>query len=570
MDPKIIYAKTPNGDEAVRQSTRVVQRNLRMVLVQIDGKTSVAELAEKIGNPRLVESAIKELSNDGLIAPVGEASSAKEKGRSADAAHEKGMSAGAMNSALSQFSTFDSRLSVPAHSAHSVVPPDRVSQASQFSSFGRPVLPASVQEPAPKKVEAPAEKKRTSHRKGIPLGKIVSVGLAGAVVAIGATALLYPYGRFLPAIETVASQWAGEPTRVGDVHVRFFPKPQLVLSSVTIGAGEGSRISEIAIDKPWGLLGSGAHTIDDIEMSGLFLKADQLAKLPLLSGGSVSSGSLAIRRIRLDGLKLQFGSGPVFGDMAGNIIFANNGGIQKATFETADRGLLVDAQPSAGGLELSFEGRGWKPDGLPSPFASLQAKGRLQPGVLLIRDVDTTFLGGILRGNWLFEWHNGLAMAGDATLLRLSAASVAGAFAPSLKIDGEMNGAMHLRSRGQDWDSLWKNAEAGVDSQIVRGIVQGVDLGEMARRGPGAEVRGGATRFDSLRSSLDVGPRRIVLRNVQLDAGMVKASGQFSADRQAGVDGNMTVNLRTSVTNFSVPVRIYGTLPDLVASNKAQ
>lgn len=38
MDPKLVFAKTPIGDEAVRQSTRVVQRNLRMVLVQVDGK----------------------------------------------------------------------------------------------------------------------------------------------------------------------------------------------------------------------------------------------------------------------------------------------------------------------------------------------------------------------------------------------------------------------------------------------------------------------------------------------------------------------------------------------------
>ena len=32
MDPNLVFAKTPIGDEAVRQSTRVVQRNLRMVL----------------------------------------------------------------------------------------------------------------------------------------------------------------------------------------------------------------------------------------------------------------------------------------------------------------------------------------------------------------------------------------------------------------------------------------------------------------------------------------------------------------------------------------------------------
>ena len=66
MDANLIYAKTPIGDEAVRQSTRVVQRNLRMVLVQVDGKMSVEELSNKIGNSRLVHAALRELEEGGV------------------------------------------------------------------------------------------------------------------------------------------------------------------------------------------------------------------------------------------------------------------------------------------------------------------------------------------------------------------------------------------------------------------------------------------------------------------------------------------------------------------------
>ena len=61
MDKYLVYVKTPIGDEAVRQSTHVVKRNLRMVLVQVDGKLSVAELSTKIGNSQLVEAALREL-----------------------------------------------------------------------------------------------------------------------------------------------------------------------------------------------------------------------------------------------------------------------------------------------------------------------------------------------------------------------------------------------------------------------------------------------------------------------------------------------------------------------------
>ena len=69
MDLGLVYVKTPTGDEAVRQSTHVVQRNLRMVLVQVDGKLSVAEMAVKIGNVQLVEDALRKLEEGGFIAP---------------------------------------------------------------------------------------------------------------------------------------------------------------------------------------------------------------------------------------------------------------------------------------------------------------------------------------------------------------------------------------------------------------------------------------------------------------------------------------------------------------------
>src|SRR5574343_137879 len=81
MDANLVYAKTPTGDEAVRQSTRVVQRNLRMVLVQVDGKMSVEELSAKIGNPRLVQAALRELEEGGYIAPTLEAVSVWEESR---------------------------------------------------------------------------------------------------------------------------------------------------------------------------------------------------------------------------------------------------------------------------------------------------------------------------------------------------------------------------------------------------------------------------------------------------------------------------------------------------------
>jgi hypothetical protein len=159
-------------------------------------------------------------------------------------------------------------------------------------------------------------------------------------------------------------------------------------------------------------------------------------------------------------------------------------------------------------------------------------------------------------------------MAGDGTFSRLDSRKVSVAFAPSLKIDGDMSGTIRLRSNGRDWDSLWSNVEAVLSTEITRGALHGVDLGEAVRRSGGGEVRAGSTKFDRLRSTINVTPKQVVGRDVRMDAGMVTAVGQFNSGRNGQVDGNMAVTLQTSVSSQNASVRVFGTLPDLSATTR--
>jgi hypothetical protein len=107
-----------------------------------------------------------------------------------------------------------------------------------------------------------------------------------------------------------------------------------------------------------------------------------------------------------------------------------------------------------------------------------------------------------------------------------------------------------------------------LSTEITRGAFNGLDLGEAVRRGGGSEVRAGVTRFDRLRSTITITPAQIVGRDVRLDAGMVTATGQFSAGRNGLVEGIMAVTMQTSVSSQNAAVRIYGTLPNLSATTR--
>lgn len=563
MDPNLVYAKTPTGDEAVRQSTRVVQRNLRMVLVQVDGKTSVGELAGKIGNPRLVESALRELEEGGYIAPTIEAVSVWEESKKA----AKAESGPQPVLAMSQFSVFGPK---------SLGAPDSKSDSafgSNFSSFGKPILPAAGKAKAEtlKQLSGVDEKPEPEFSAaGRPRlsWRFVVLGFAGLLVTLLGVLLVFPYAKFKPALEASLTQYLQTPVKIEGVGIALFPMPQLKLTDVRFGNPADGNIAEVRISSPLSLLGSPPFQLSRVDISGAALAANRFVAMPFFKGAATGSSIANVRKIHIDHSQLILSEGLAFSDIYGEIRFSADGAVEKATFETNDRSLLVDARPGPLGVALNIEGRAWKPSGTSISFASLQAKGVLQKDRLLIQNIDTTFLGGILKGDWLLDWSNGLAMAGDGTLSRIDSRKLSAALVPSLKIEGDMTGSVRLRSTGRDWDSLWGNSEGVLNTEITRGALYGVDLGEAARRNGVSDVRAGATKFDRLRSNITVNPRQVVGRDVRMDAGMVTAVGQFVSSRDGQVEGNMAVTLQTSVSSVHAPVRIFGTLPDLSATTR--
>lgn len=565
MDSNLIYAKTPIGDEAVRQSTRVVQRNLRMVLVQVDGKMSVEELSAKIGNPRLVVAALRELEEGGYIAPTLEAASVWEESRKK--ARQEGRPE--VSQPMSQFSVFGPKTGAGLDSKASP------SVVSNFSSFGKPILPTrngvvsgfkpSVApppyQPSPEPVVSERAPRRLTRRHWM-------LGAAGGLCLLLGTALFYPYDRFKPAIEAAATGFVGAPVKVGEVGVAFYPAPHLKLTGLAIGQGGEGRIAEVRVNSLFSLmLGSPVH-ISRIDITGARLLARQLVAMPFFKTESTSRGSVLVDRVHVDQSQVILAEGVAFQDVFGDLVFRPDASLEKATIESADRSLLIEAQPSPLGIALNIEGRAWQPAGTTVSFASLQAKGVLQSDKLLVQNIDTTFLGGILRGNWLLDWSNGLAMAGDASLSRIDTRKLAAAFVPSLKLEGDLGGTLRLRSSGQEWGGLWRNAEAVLNAEITRGTLYGVDLGEAARRHGVSEVRAGATKFDRLLATVNISPRQVTARDLRMDAGMVSATGQFAAGRDGEVEGGMTVTLQSSVNSMTVPLRIFGVLPDLTVAGR--
>lgn len=549
MDPKLVYVKTPTGDEAVRQSIHVAQRNLRMVLVQVDGKLCVAEMAAKIGNSQLVESLLRELEAGGFIAPSMDVWEDGERqarvGRSSE---------------LSKSSTFSEE------SARFFETGNLAGVARSFSACGKPIFSHSRNVASEPAMVNRCDEPEIAQGKRMRLYFWFRRGVIGFVVLFGVllgVAFFYPYSRLIPAFEASTSRFLQTPVLISDVGVTFSPWPQLTLSDVKLGESADSQIDTISIASPLSLLSGGLQRISSVKISGATISVNRIADLPLFAfRRELAVEDISIQEIRFTQSQVSVRD-LALRDLSGVIRFKSNGSVDNASFYAVDRSIQFSAVPTAQGIALKIHGQGWKPAGSPFSFDSLQAEGLLQKDRLFIRSLDTTFLGGILKGTWLFDGGNGLMIAGDATLSRLDCRQIGAAFASSLKLQGDLSGALRLRAGGSDWQSMWENVEATLDAEITRGVLDGVDLGEAARHDGGSLVRVGSTKFERIQTTLMINPRQISGRDLQMSAGLMTASGQFVASRDGRVEANAMVSIHMSTLTRQVPVRISGVLPDL-------
>jgi hypothetical protein len=517
-----------------------------MLLVQVDGKLTIAELGTKLGDPKMVERSLRELEEGGFIAPILEAVSVWQESK---------LRVDRLKAAvLSGASTLGSK---------SLTQIDSDGASSNFSSFGKPVLSANGRQVA-ENAQAPEEGAAKLGRSRLIW---VLIGLVTSALVAVSVLLFFPYTRFKPDIEAELARVWQLPVSVGDVRLNILPQPFLLLSNVRIGNGSESTIEKIRVFEPYSMLGSGVHSLTRVEISGGRIATDHLVALstPGDGGQLLNKPKTILKTVAFDGLSIAAGQ-LVFGELVGEASFGNDGRIEKGSLRTVDRTLRIDAQASPDGALLAIEGVGWRPTVESAlTLESVQAKGLLKKDKLVVQSFDMHALGGVLRGSWLLDWSNGLVMAGDATLERLDSRKVMVHFAPAVALEGELMGILRLRGAGKTWQSLWVNADASLDAFVLRGALNGIDIGEAARRGPGAPVRAGTTRFDRLAVKISIDPRQVVGRDLSINAELFAATGQFVVTRDRQVDSNLSVTMQGSAGVRTTPIKISGTLPNLQA-----
>lgn len=594
MDPYLIFEKTAAGEDAVKQRTRVVQRNTRMVLILIDGKSSIAELYEKTGSPQIVDAAIQDLERDGLIVPKIEEDSVWEQSRRI--AEE--IKAAAMSRLVRDNvrpppePEAGKRVEpvVPAASAMSQ-PPEPFSviplSVAPFSTFGAAApaaplaaQPAAVASPPPAEIavkqsrfaklfarHSAADDDIEPIRRGAGKGRMswplaIFVALLGIVVTLVAVFLFYPYDSLKPQIEAELSRIAGRPMKVGAIAASVSPKPAITLSGVRgddASAASAARIH--LLPELFSLLGSQPKFIS-IEVEGASVPAAALAALPKIVAATVSGDGALTQTLRLSGVDLLL-AGVTLRDL--QVEFGDKTDLTSPlTLISSDRSLRLAVQAQPGGFVADVEALGWVPAAESRyRFDSLQARIVWDGARLALSGIDARIFDGSIQGEMAIDDRPGaIALEGDLSVRRVNLKRLADALDLGARYAGELGGNVRLVAQGDSWEEMLKAVSGDGQFSVVRGSLGGFDLVEAVRRGKGI-VQGGETRFEQMSGRLTITRESLRLANIELSSGLLRAGGVLDIGRETmAVSGRIDVEMRGTANVVRMSVTPTGTLKD--------
>ncbi|MDP3454544.1 AsmA-like C-terminal region-containing protein [Methyloversatilis sp.] len=592
MNENAVFIKTEAGEDAVSKRT-IVQRNLRSVLIMIDGRTPVGNLAQQFGDPLIVEGLVGELEHRGLVRRVDNASNEEDADRSelssimvdiedlvsqpitpvADdirRAHDR--SSAKESPVLDEFAMAIPELNAPAAAVAVASPPPADSddvrgaiRRAMMTSSADAGVEHSAPGPLRRVFDLFAGRVSGADRKGPPssLAKRLVVGSFVLSALVIGTFFLYPYSRHLPQMEQLASELLGQPVRIASVSPSIFPEPSIALEGLRVGEGGQLDVATVKLIPRVSTLLSERTVMREVRIERAGLNIAFLPELSKRQDINWASRWLKVERISVVDSSLLLLDGSI-GNLNGTLDINEDGALTRLSLASTDGGLKLQGSIESGVWNVALTALGWRTPGQPSLLLDvLEATGTLNSQRLQFDKVDVKLYGGYAVGNLSVGLVSPATVEGEMTTSRLAIADLLKVFAPTLLLTGDLSAAIAIRGDGETLEALRRTLRASGKLGVQRGQIERVDLVQAVRIPRPDGVRGGSTRFDRLEGDVLADASGLSLTGATMSSGLVGAQGDIRL-ADGLINGRLDVSLRGSATTVLAPVSIEGKYADPV------
>jgi hypothetical protein len=590
MNENAVFIKTEAGEDAVSKRT-IVQRNLRSVLIMIDGRTPVGNLAQQFGDPLIVEGLVGELEHRGLVRRVDNASVEEDADRSelssimvdiedlvsqpitpvADdirRAHDR--SSAKESPVLDEFAMAIPELTAPA-AAVAVAPPPPADSDDVRGAIRRAMMTSSADAGVEERTSGPlrrlfdlfAGRVGGTDRKGPPssLARRLAVGSLLLFVLLVGLFFFYPYSRHLPHMEQLASELLGQPVRIASVSPSIFPEPSIALEGLRVGEGGQLDVATVKLIPRVLTLLSERTVMREVRIERAGLNIAFLPELSKRQGINWASRWLKVERISVIDSSLLLLDGSI-GDLNGTLDINEDGALTRLSLARTDGGLKLQGSIESGVWNVGLTALGWRTPGQPSLLLDvLEATGTLNSQRLQFDKLDVKLYGGYAVGSLSVGLVSPASVEGEMTTSRLAVADLLKVFAPTLLLTGDLSAAIAIRGEGDTLEGLRRTLRASGKLGVQRGQIERVDLVQAVRIPRPDGVRGGSTRFDELEGDVVADASGLSLTGATMSSGLVGAQGDIRL-ADGLISGLLDVSLRGSATTVRAPVSIEGKYGD--------
>lgn len=571
MDKNTIFVKTKEGEEAVRQRTRLVQRNLRNILIMVDGHASVADLSRRFGDEGAAQAALGELQSGGFIEEVSDLTDfdatlpPEDLGETVEdlPVLTRQMAPSPAPQAASEASSAPpppvaEEIDLPAPDHASRPPPQPAASGPGWGARVKALFARRQKDGAMGSVDLEPIVRGS---RGLPWPLLVVLAAVGIAVLLGLTLQFYPYGRHLPAIEQGASAMLRDPVKVGGIGFSFMPHPHIALFDVTVGKEAYLTVGTVRATPDFFSLLGETKILRELAFDRVGVKGPGLGRLSQ-AGQDTSPPGVEIRHILLTNVSLTIGDILLDG-IGGEVMMGGKGMPERVLLHNADGTFKVEALPKDGGYQIAASGSNWKVPFKPGlVLQSIEMKALLQDTSLGMSKIEGKAFDGLMEGKASLDWAGGAYLAGNLDLKHVNSTKLLAALGTDLSAEGVLTARVGFAAKADKLAKLTDALRSEATFEMKRGALKGFDLVEAARRSGNAPTRGGETKFEQLTGTLQCDPQDCRVDNVRLSSGLFRASGNLGIAGNAKVSGNADVELRSSATTLRMPLTISGTTKD--------
>jgi hypothetical protein len=364
---------------------------------------------------------------------------------------------------------------------------------------------------------------------------------------------------FIPRIEKLASDRMHEPVSIHSLRASLWPAPHLRLDGVRIGKLSDIKIPTVRVTPELAAFFGETKTLEFIEVESLAIDQDILARAMTWAGRESSAEKILVRRIALKAATLEIKGMPPT-PFEADIALAATGKLERATLQSADKKIKVTIAPKSDGVEVNIAASDWQPPFWPNmTFTELSAKGMATSGMMRISEIESRLFSGKAKGSATIKWGERWSVEGELDIENILLAGAMPALTKDIAMSGKLDAKTTYSMQSGDLATLFDNPRIKASFKVRDGAINNIDLAR-AIQPRAMETTGGKTLFASLSGNMTLDGKRYQYRQMNLDAGLLSASGEADIMPNKQLTGKASVEMKLKSSTVRANLSLSGDL----------